>query len=69
MARYKQGKAFKAMHFVGLTKILCSSFLVCSDCHSDMKSLNVNQVTDYNLAFLVLFNPLVIGIFWCYIDT
>ena len=42
-------------------KILCSSFFVCSNCRSDMKSLNVNHVTDYNLGFLLLFNVLSIG--------
>ena len=42
-------------------KILCSSFFVCSNCHSDMKSLNENHVTDYNLGFLLLFNILSIG--------
>ena len=28
-----------------------------------MKSLNVNHVADYNLGFLLLFNPLFIGFF------
>ena len=28
-----------------------------------MKSLNENHVTDYNLRFLLLFNPLFIGFF------
>ena len=42
-------------------KSLCSSFVVCSNCHSDMKSLNMNHVTDYNLGILLLFNPLHIG--------
>ena len=28
-----------------------------------MKSLNVNHVTDYNLGFLLLFNPIFIGFF------
>ena len=41
-------------------KILCSSFFVCSNCHSDMKSLNMNHVADNNLGFLLLFNPLFI---------
>ena len=63
MARNKQKKVLKAMQLVVLMKILCSSFLVCSNCHSDMKSLNVNHVTDYNLGFLLLFNPLFIGFF------
>ena len=44
-------------------KILCSKFFVCSNCHSDMKSLNVNHVTDDNLDLLLLFNSLFIGFF------
>ena len=44
-------------------KILCSSFFVCSNCQSDMKSLNVNHVTDYIRGFLLLFNPLLIAFF------
>ena len=63
MARNKQKKVLKAMHFVVFMKILSSNFLVCSNCHSDMKSLNVNHVTDYNLGFLLLFNSLFIGVF------
>ena len=46
-------------------KILCSSFFVCSNCHSDMKSLNMNHVADNNLGFLLLFNPLFI----CLLDV
>ena len=63
MARNKQKKVLRAMQLVVLMKVLCSSFLVCLICHSDMKSLNVNHVTDYNLGFLLLFNPLFIGFF------
>ena len=44
-------------------EILCSSFLVFSNCHSHIKSLNVNRVTDYNQGFSLLFNPLFIGFF------
>ena len=63
MPRNQQKKVLKAMHFVVLMKILCSSFLVCSNCHSDMKSLNVIHVIDYNVGFLLLFNPLFIVFF------
>ena len=51
------------MQLVVLMKILCSSFIVCSNCHSDMKSWNANHVTDYNLGFLLLINLLFIGFF------
>ena len=63
MARNEQKKVLKVINFVALMKILHSSYLVCSNCHSDMKSLNVNHVTDYNLGFLLLFNPIFIGFF------
>ena len=63
MARNKLKKVLRAIQLAVLMKILYSSFLVCSNCHSDMKSLNVNHVTDYNLGFLLLFNPLFIGFF------
>ena len=63
MARNKLKKVFRAMQLVVLMKILCSSFFTCSNHHSNMKSLNVNCVTDYNLGFLLLFNPLYIGFF------
>ena len=63
MARNNYKEVFRAIQVVVLTKILCSSFFVCSNCHSDMKSLNLNDVTDYNLDFLLLFNPLFIGFF------
>ena len=48
---------------VVLMKILCSSFFVCSNCYSDMRSLNVNHVTDYNLGFYYYFNFLFIVFF------
>ena len=48
---------------VVLMKILCSSFFVCSNCYSDMRSLNVNHVTDYNLGFYYYFNFLFIVVF------
>ena len=63
MARNKHEKELRAVQLVVLMKILCSSFFVCSNCHSDMKSLNVNNVTDYNLGLLLLFNPSFIGFF------
>ena len=63
MARNKHEKELRAVQLVVLMKILCSSFFVCSNCHSDMKSLNVNNVTDYNLGLLLLFNRLFIGFF------
>ena len=53
----------KAKQLVVLMKILCSNFFVCSSCHSDMKSLNENHVTDYNLGFFLLFYPSFIGFF------
>ena len=53
----------KAKQLVVLMKILCSNFFVCLSCHSDMKSLNENHVTDYNLGFLLLFYPSFIGFF------
>ena len=63
MARNKHKNVLRAMQLVVLMKILCSTFFVCLNCHSDMKPLNVNHVTDYNLYFLLLFNPLFIGFF------
>ena len=63
MARNKQKKVLRAMQLMFLMKILCSSFFVCSNCHSDMKSLNVNHVKNYNISFLLLFNPLFSGFF------
>ena len=53
MARNKHKNVLRTMQLVVLMKILCSSFFVCSNCHSD-----VNRVTDYNLGFLLLFKPL-----------
>ena len=44
-------------------KILDYSFLVGSNLHSDMKSLNENHVAYYNLRFSLLFNPIFIGFF------
>ena len=63
MARNKQKKVLRAMQLMFLMKILCSSFFVCSNCHSDMKSLNVNHIKNYNISFLLLFNPLFSGFF------
>ena len=63
MARNKYKKVLIAIQLVVLTKLLCSSFFICSNCHSDVKSWNENYVTDYNLCFLLLFNPLFIGFF------
>ena len=63
MARNKHEEGLRAKQLVILLKILCTSFFVCSNCHSDMKSLNMNHVTDYNLGFLLLFNPLFTGFF------
>ena len=60
MARNKNWKVLRAIQ---LMKILCCSFFVCSNRHSDMKSLNVNDDADYNLGFLLLFNPLFICFF------
>ena len=54
---------FTAIQLVVLIKILCCSFFVCSNLHSDMNSLNVNDVADYDLRLLLLFNPLFIGFF------
>ena len=68
MARNKLKKVLR-IQLVVLMKILCSSFFVRSNCHSDMKSLNVNHITDYNLGFSLLFNPLFFWFLWCYIDT
>ena len=58
MARNKHKNVLRTIQLVVLMKILCSSFFVCSNCHSD-----VNRVTDYNLGFLLLFKPLFIGFF------
>ena len=69
MARNKQKKVLRTIQLVVLMKILCSSFFVRSNCHSDMKSLNVNHITDYNLGFSLLFDPLFFWFLWCYIDT
>ena len=44
-------------------KILCSFFFIFSNCHADMKFFNVNNVTNYNLGFSLLFNSLFIGFF------
>ena len=63
MARNKNWKVLRATQLVVLMKILCCSFFVCSNRHSDMKSLNVNDDADYNLGFLLLFNPLFIYLF------
>ena len=63
MARNNNRKVFRAIQLVAVMKILCCSFFVCSNRHSDMKSLHVNDITDYNLGFLLLFNPLFIGFF------
>ena len=63
MAKYKHNKVLRIKQLAVLMKILCRFFFVCSNCHSDMKSLNVNHVADYNLGFLLLFNPLFIGFF------
>ena len=63
MARNKQKKVLRAIQLMFLMKILCSSFFVCSNCHSDMKSLNVNHIKNYNISFLLLFNPLFSGFF------
>ena len=63
MARNKHKEGLRAKQLVILLKILCTSFFVCSNCYSDMKSLNMNHVKDYNLGFLLLFNPLSTGFF------
>ena len=63
MARNKHNKVLSTTQLVVLMKILCSFFFVCSNCHSDMKSLNVNRVTDDNIDLLLLFNPFFIGFF------
>ena len=42
-------------------KNLYCNFFVCSNRHSDMKSLNVNHVADYNLGLLLLLNPIFIS--------
>ena len=55
MVRNKHRKVLRAIQLVVLMKILCSSKnLVCSNRHSNMKSLHVNDVADYNLGFLLL---------------
>ena len=46
------------IQFVVLMKIF-----VCLNCHSDMKFLNVNRVTDDNLDLLLLFDPFFICFF------
>ena len=56
MAKNKHNKLLSTIQLVVLMKILCSFFFVCSNCHSDMKSLKVNRVTDDNLDLLLLFN-------------
>ena len=53
MARNKHNKVLSTTQLVVLMKILCSFFFVCSNCHSDMKSLNVNHITDDNLDFFI----------------
>ena len=63
MARNKYKEGLRAKQLVILLKILRTSFFVCSNCHSDVKSLNMNHVTDYNLGFLLLFNPSFSGFF------
>ena len=61
MAANKHNKVFRAIQLV---KILCSSFFVCLNCHSDRKSLNVYHVADFMiLCFLLLFNSLFIDFF------
>ena len=68
MARNKHNKVLSTTQLVVLMKILCSFFFVCSNCHSDMKYLNVNRVTDDNIDLLLLFNPFFIG-FFCVTST
>ena len=68
MARNKHNKVLSTRQLVVLMKILCSFFFVCANCHSDMKSLNVNHVTDDNIDLLLLFNPFFIG-FFCVTST
>ena len=63
MARNKYNIVLSKVQLVILMKILCSFFFVCSDCHFDMKSLNVNRVTDDNLDLLLLLNPFFSGFF------
>ena len=63
MVRNKHGKGLSTIQLVVLMKILCSFSFVCSNFHSDMKSLNVNRVTDDNLDLLLLFNPFFIAFF------
>ena len=63
MARNKHKVVLRGIQLVALMKILRSSFFVCSNCYSDMKSLNVNHVTDYDLGFYYYFNPLFVFFF------
>ena len=57
LRRNKHNKVLSTIQLVVLMKIVCSFFFVCSNYHSDMKSLNVNRVTDDNLDLLLPFNP------------
>ena len=63
MARNKHNKVLTAIQLVVLMKTLRNFFFVCSNCHSDMKSLNANHVIYDNLDFLLIFNPFFIGFF------
>ena len=63
MSRNKHKKVLRAIQLLVLMKMFCGSFFICSNCHSDMKSLNVDHVADYNLGLLLLFNPLFTSFF------
>ena len=60
LRRNKHNKVLSTIQLVVLMKIVCSFFFVCSNYHSDMKSLNVNRVTDDNLDLLLPFNPFLL---------
>ena len=50
-AKNKLKKMLAVKQLVVLMKILCSSFFVRSNCHSDAQSLNVNHIADYCIIF------------------
>lgn len=46
------------VQLVVLMKILCHRFLVCSNCHSEINSLNENHVIHYDLQSLTKYGDL-----------
>ena len=63
MVRNKHSKVFRILQFLVLTRIIYCRFFVYPNHHSGMKSLNVNHFADYSLVFLLIFNPVFIGVF------